>query len=68
MAYIFTFGCGQQHEGRYVKVYGSYVEAREKMIEKYGKEWAFQYSEEEWNDWEARRPSYIPAETMLEEF
>ena len=27
---------------------GSYEEAREKMIAKYGTDWAFQYSEKEW--------------------
>lgn len=27
---------------------GSYEEAREKMIQLYGTNWAFQYSEEEW--------------------
>ena len=27
---------------------GTYEEAREKMIRRYGTNWAFQYSEEEW--------------------
>lgn len=27
---------------------GSYEEARQKMVAKYGTDWAFQYSEEEW--------------------
>ena len=27
---------------------GSYEEARNKMVAKYGTDWAFQYSEEEW--------------------
>ena len=27
---------------------GTYEEAREKMIQRYGTNWAFQYSEEEW--------------------
>ena len=27
---------------------GSYEEARKKMVAKYGTNWAFQYSEEEW--------------------
>lgn len=64
--WIFTFGCGQQHENHYVKIKGTYEEARDKMFELYGKEWALQYSEEEWNEWEKRRPIYIPAETELE--
>lgn len=64
--WVFTFGYGQEHEGKYVKIRGTYDEAREKMIEKYGDKWAFQYSREEWEDWEARRPEYI-TETLLEE-
>ena len=27
---------------------GTYEEARQKMVAKYGTDWAFQYSEEEW--------------------
>lgn len=27
---------------------GTYEEARQKMVDKYGTDWAFQYSEEEW--------------------
>lgn len=65
--WIFTFGYGQQHEGKYVRVTGTRSEAREKMFNKYGPEWAFQYSEEEWAEWERRRPEYL-AETLLEEF
>ena len=68
MIWVFTFGYGQQHEGKYVVVHGEFLEARKKMIEKYGKEWAFQYSEGEWNEWERNRPWYIPAETLLDEF
>lgn len=49
--WIFTFGCGQPHEGYYVKIYGTYSEARKEMIDRYGKQFAFQYTEEEWADW-----------------
>ena len=66
--HIFTFGYNQQHEGRYVKVYGDYREAREKMMEKYGSEWGFQYTSEQWQDWINRKPDCIPLETFLEEF
>lgn len=52
--YYFTFGCGQMHEGHYVKFFGTYSEAREKMMEQYGTAWAFQYSEDEWMKWENR--------------
>lgn len=64
--WIFTFGVGQKYEGRYVKIFGTFSEARNKMVDKYGLTWAFQYSEEEWNDWLARKPFYIPAEKLLE--
>lgn len=47
--WIFTFGGGQQHEGKFVKIYGTFDEARKLMIEKFGTEWAFQYSEDDWN-------------------
>ena len=46
--WIFTFGCGHENAGKYVKIAGSFGEARAKMCEKYGTAWAFQYSEEEW--------------------
>lgn len=49
--YYFTFGCGQEHCGYYVKIYGTYMEAREKMFGKYGRKWGFQYSEKEWKHW-----------------
>ena len=39
--WIFTFGEGHSHPGYYVKIYGSYGEARMKMVEKYGIKWAF---------------------------
>lgn len=52
--WIFTFGCGRDvygdNAGKAVKVYASsYGEAREKMCEKYGTKWAFQYSAKDWN-------------------
>lgn len=46
--WIFTFGSGQQYAGRYVKVKGTFSSAREKMVERFGTNWGFQYSEKEW--------------------
>lgn len=46
--WIITFGYGQEHEGKCVKIKGSYGEARAKMVDKYGIRFAFQYSEAEW--------------------
>ena len=46
--WIFTFGCGQKHEGHYVKIHGTYSSAREEMFRRYGDKWAFQYTAEEY--------------------
>ena len=46
--WIFTFGCGQPLGGKCVKIEGTYEEARDKMCAQFGKEWAFQYSNTEW--------------------
>ena len=64
--WTFTFGYGQKHEGMFVRIYGTFDSARRIMFERNGQEWAFQYSEAEWQDWEDRRPQYI-IETLLEE-
>ena len=48
--WTFTFGDGQQHEGMYVEIYGTFESARRKMFERYGSEWAFQYNEKDWRD------------------
>ena len=46
--WYFTFmGCQGNLRNKYVKIAGTYSEAREKMCESFGIEWAFQYSEEE---------------------
>ena len=50
----------------YVKIYGTFDSTRNTMFERYGSEWAFQYNEKEWEDWEDRRPDYI-VESLLEE-
>lgn len=63
--WIFTFGHGQLHEGRFVKFYGTFGEARSKMIDRFGAEWGFQYSEDEWENWKRCRPSYIRLEKEL---
>ena len=65
--FVFTFGAGQFNEGKFVKVYGTYSEARQKMVNKYDREWAFQYTLEEWTDWLAKKPKWLPVETLLEE-
>lgn len=48
--WIFTFGYGEKHSGKYVKIRGTHDQARKKMFEKYGESWAFQYSMEKWEE------------------
>lgn len=47
--YYFTFGCGQQNAGRVQPIMASSMEeARERMIDAWGHEWSFSYTEDEW--------------------
>lgn len=46
--YICTFGSGQEHEGYYVKFFGTYSSARAKMVEAYGTAFCGQYDEYQW--------------------
>jgi len=66
--YYFTFGSGQKHEGYCQPIFGDYWSARQKMIETYGNKWAFQYSQEEWNDMkkEPGRMFLYPLEKEME--
>lgn len=66
MTWVFTFGSGQKNAGHFVRISGTADEAREEMFARYGKEWAFQYSEDEWSDWCERAKTYgVPIETEL---
>lgn len=67
--WIFTFGVGHEHRGHFIRIKGTYEEARAKMCEIFGMRWAFQYSAEEWNKW-AKDPSRrwaMETEITLEE-
>lgn len=64
--WIFTFGVGQEHEGYYVRIRGSFSQAREKMCAKYGTHWGFQYSEEEWEKMKNDPYRMYPMEKELE--
>lgn len=46
-AWLFSWGYGQEHPNRYVRIEGTYFEARAEMIRRYGRRWAFQYPESE---------------------
>ena len=48
--WIFTFGIGHENAGHYVKIEGTYESARQKMFDRFGDKWAFQYSEKEWKN------------------
>lgn len=64
--YIFTFGWNQPHENHYVKIFGSYKDAREKMVQKYGNRWSMQYEGKKWEQWEKEESLHIPVENLLE--
>lgn len=64
--WIFTFGWGMPHGGKYVKIKGTYGEARQKMCDKYGTQWAFQYSEKEWEDMKNDPKRFWDMEVELE--
>jgi len=49
--WIFTFCCGSENGGKCVRIAGSYREARDEMVARFGSEWAFQYPAEEWDEW-----------------
>lgn len=63
--WVFTFGFGQPLQGHFVRFSGTYAEARDKMIKNFGTEWAFQYSQEEWDEWVQNKPWYVPLETEI---
>ena len=45
--WIFTFGVGQPHAGRFVRITGAWAEARGEMLKRFGQAWSMQYRSEE---------------------
>lgn len=50
--WIFTFGFGHELAGeplrnRFVRIRGTFAEARVEMVRRFGQKWAFQYANEE---------------------
>ena len=45
--WIFTFGVGSPHGQEFVRITGSWDDAREEMVRRFGTAWAFQYPSEE---------------------
>lgn len=41
--WLFTFGYGQQHPNKFVRIKGSYGDARQEMFRRYGNKWSRQY-------------------------
>jgi hypothetical protein len=46
-SWLFSWGFGHEHPNRYVRIEGTYEEARREMVRRYGRRWAFQYPESE---------------------
>lgn len=63
--WIFTFGANQKNAGHYVKIYGTFNDARQEMFRRHGDSWAFQYSLAEWSD-HVEHMRKIGAEYLLE--
>ncbi len=47
MEWIFTFGVDTPLGHHFVRIQGTYAEARAEIIRRYGSKWAFQYQSEE---------------------
>lgn len=45
--WIFTFGGNHSHPNGYVKIWGTFHDARTEMFRRYGDKWAMQYETEE---------------------
>lgn len=43
--WYFSFGHGQIHRGRYVKIFGTFRSARDQMFAHFGPRWSMQYEE-----------------------
>lgn len=68
--YIFTFGLGGPNAHVYQPVSASgWEEARKAMLDKHGTKWAFQYTEEEFEDGRGRGyfSNLEPLETLQAE-
>lgn len=63
--WIFTFGSNSEFAGKYVKIFGTYEGARAEMFEMFGDKWAFQYSEEAWQEIVANPKRQWPVEEEM---
>lgn len=63
--WIFTFGHGQPFQGKYVRIEGEYMDARNQMYNIFGDKWGFQYSIDEWRKMENDKDRMYPLETEI---
>ncbi len=45
ITWYFTFGFVHKHPNSYIKIWGTFEDARDTMVDNYGAKWAFQYPE-----------------------
>lgn len=68
--YIFTFGQSPEiygdRAGKRVTIRGTYESALAEMVRRYGRNWAFQYTAEQYFDFFDKHP-HVPMEPELEE-
>jgi len=48
--FYFTFGSAHMYPFGYIELKGTYSSTREEMFKHFGDKWAFQYSEDDWNE------------------
>lgn len=69
--WYFTFGCGQEHAGYYVKITAPYIIARDWMFKKYGQHWSFMYGEDDALEmiakWNYKELEHITEEPIIED-
>lgn len=64
--YLFTFGQLHKYVDRHQIIYASYPDtAADKMFEIHGREWSFQYTEKEWEQYKSE--GFFKNNTPLEE-
>ena len=50
LVWYFTFGSGHQYPNGYIKLNGTFGDARKRMFELFEDKWAMQYSEKDFGD------------------
>lgn len=66
MKFYMTFGSGQPNAHCVLPLLAdNEQQARAYMWETYNGHWCGTYTEEQWNDWKAKKPWYIPLEREL---